>query len=107
MSKASIIPDQLALVLTAEWYNKIEAGKKKEEYRTFNMFWAKRLCKMKGDDIIDVKTFKTVKFSYGYGQRHMIFECKGIFIDTFEKVVPAECVKGETYFTIELGERIK
>jgi hypothetical protein len=105
--KASVkIDTQLHLVLEAKWYDKIERGEKPEEYRSFNDYWIKRLCILKGEEIIGVKDFATVKLHRGYTATHMIFVNDGIFIDTFENVVPAEVEKGSTVFTITLGEKL-
>lgn len=98
--------NELHLVVTGYWYDKIESGVKKEEYRTFAEYWIKRLCVLKGDEIIDVKTFDSVKIHRGYTSKHMIFANPEIFIDTFENEIPEGVEKGSTVFTITLPKLI-
>lgn len=59
------------LPLKKEWYNMIESGEKKEEYREIKPYWAKRIYG---------KEYTHVRFRYGYTKRTMIFEIKYITI---------------------------
>lgn len=85
----------LDLPLKACWYDMIERGEKKEEYREIKPFWQKRLmeCYQLGlcrhrrcIECIDTpwlcvnKHFDAIRFRYGYTKRTMLFECKGISI---------------------------
>lgn len=53
----------LNLVLKKRWFDMIESGFKKEEYRDIKPFWTKRL-KVKGSD--KFKSFTHVVFRNGY-----------------------------------------
>lgn len=55
----------LYLPLKSEWYNLIESGIKKEEYREIKPYWIKRLCISDSD----FKHYDKVKFSYGYTKK--------------------------------------
>lgn len=89
----------LYLPLRKEWYEMIERGEKREEYRTISPYWMERLLKCSrlpptadGRCINErcqgcppanrsrFKEFDTVCFSYGYTLRRMAFECKGITV---------------------------
>lgn len=106
----------------------IESGVKTEEYRDLSEYWISRLTRY-GDDgklngklyadflstspnvlklniecgIMKFAEFESVKFSYGYTQRTMTFECKGITIGkgNIEWGAPDNDV-----FIIKLGKRI-
>ena len=86
---------ELVLPLKAQWYNMIESGEKKEEYREIKPYWQKRL---------DGKEFDTVTFTYGYTKRRMTCKCNGIRKDTGNPKWGA--VSGVVYYVISLGERI-
>lgn len=98
----------LNLNLKKEWYDMIESGVKKEEYREIKPYWEQRLL-----DVADMNeyggvehTFRhydAVRFVYGYTKRNMTFEVKGITIGKgrYEWGAPDKDV-----FIIELGERI-
>lgn len=81
--------------LKKKWYEMIESGIKKEEYRSNNPYWRKRIldcydantdCKIYIQEGCNyckkpqIKKFDAVRFSYGYTKRTMAFECKGIEI---------------------------
>lgn len=61
----------LDLPLKKEWYNMIESGEKKEEYREIKPYWTKRLRN---------NGHTHVRFRYGYTKRTIIFEIKYITI---------------------------
>lgn len=118
----------LYLPLKKEWYEMIEAGIKKEEYREFNPFWQRRLlyCYPMFDMPTDdgqclhegisgcagctaamgprFRRFDAVCFSYGYTRRRMIFECKGI---TIGQGRPEWGAPDHETFIIKLGNRIQ
>ena len=120
----------LYLPLKKEWYEMIERGEKKEEYRLLKPYWEKRLLDYK--KLVDYyekhkkelvvkrllfphrplienpaaafsRGYDAVRFSYGYTNRTMTFECKGIEIGTGR---PEWGAPDEPVFIIKLGERI-
>lgn len=62
----------LHLSLKAKWYEMIERGEKREEYREIKPYWIKRLG-VEGR-LIGFKHYDAVKFSFGYTKRTMIFQ---------------------------------
>ena len=64
----------LRLNLKAVWYNLIESGEKKEEYREIKDYWTKRLTQEDGTFV----EYDTITFVYGYTKREMTFKCTGI-----------------------------
>lgn len=115
----------LHLTLKAQWYNMIESGEKKEEYREIKPYWANRLLVgYDGDSIggwasasptiiqeqinngfILIKCYDKVCFHFGYTNRTMTYEIKSISIGNGSIYWGAE--DGKQYFIISLGERIK
>ena len=98
----------LYLPLKKEWYNAIESGDKREEYREFTRYWISRLCQnVKFDGALCVEfvenDFDAVCFSYGYTKRRMLWECKGIEVGQGLKEWGAPDY--ET-FIIKLGKRL-
>ena len=112
----------LYLPLKKEWYEMIEAGIKKEEYREESPYWRRRLiecyaafnwCNMRGFDgrlcggcsvRPKFRRFDVVCFSYGYPKRRMTFECKGITIGHGRPEWGAPDYKT---FIIKLGDRLQ
>lgn len=111
----------LHLPLRKEWYEMIERGEKREEYRTISPYWMERLLKCSrfpptaDGRCLDeqcqgcspanrsrFKEFDTVCFSYGYTLRRMAFECKEITVGQGRSEWGAP--EHET-FIIRLGER--
>lgn len=86
------------LPLKAEWYDMIERGEKKEEYRLLSLHWLKRMCFNweSGDRYVDCKQrtlcheclkneylafpFDAVVFRYGYTKRVMVWSIDEICI---------------------------
>lgn len=115
----------LHLPLKAKWYEMIESGVKKEEYREIKPYWVKRLvpcthecsnghwseeyykcvlaCKAV-ERHINIPIYKAVKFSYGYTKRTITFELNRITIGKGKKEWGAP---NEDVFIIHLGKRIK
>lgn len=98
----------LYLPLKKEWYEMIERGDKREEYREFTRYWISRLCRnvvFDGATCVEFieKDFDAVCFSYGYTRRRMLWECKGIEVGRGCKNWGAP--DHET-FIIKLGNRL-
>lgn len=118
----------LHLTLKAQWYNMIEQGIKKEEYRDIKPYWAHHFVAIDGmkqtreywtmDEDLDfladatnrphtgygVIQYDAVCFHYGYTKRTMTFKIKDISIGTGKPEWGAE--EGKKYFVIKLGERL-
>lgn len=79
----------LELPLKKEWYNMIESGDKREEYRVIKPYWSKRLVGVDkplfsyryGYQHANVKGYTHVRFRYGYTKRTMLFEIDSITVD--------------------------
>ena len=115
----------LYLSLKEEWYNLIEKGIKKEEYRQIKPFWVKRIGmleaktkeieKIPQDELVSMMEKKMedgylnsyythVQFSFGYTKRTMLFEINdiGVGIGRGDWGGPVD----EKVFIIHLGKRI-
>jgi hypothetical protein len=88
--------DNLFLILKGQWYYMIDYGIKKEEYRTYNEYWLKRLLS---------REYKTVTFQLGYSLKNrMVFELQKIDLGTGN---PAWGGDQTETFIIKLGKRLK
>ena len=88
----------LKLVLKKEWYDMIDSGFKKEEYRVIKPYW---------DKILNGHTqHEIVRFYLGYSKNRpqMTFRIKSIEKGIGQEVWGAE--PGKEYYVIKLGERI-
>lgn len=100
----------LHLPLKKEWYEMIESGEKREEYRERSEYWKKRLIGTykthpKSPVSCDfLKRFDAVSFSYGYTKRRMLWECKGI---TVGRGRPEWGAPDYEVFILKLGKRIE
>ncbi len=112
----------LHLILKAQWYDMIESGEKKEEYREIKPYWEKRLLNYdairKNYREIAVRKlffgfdackeyprgYDEVCFHYGYTSRKMTFRIESIRFGTGKTEWGAE--EGKQYFVIKLGERV-
>ena len=111
-------PKTLHLVLKRKWWDMIERGEKKEEYRAFTEYWVKRILvlteqgQMKvhffrhldEEEIVEYKDFDAICFHKGYTNTTMTFENDGIEINYGREEWGAEPDK--LYFVIKLGKRI-
>ena len=88
----------LDLPLKKEWYNMIESGEKREEYREITPYWIKRLvdthslgrkmlsnmpnvaARLIGSGCVQLKPYTHVRFRYGYTKRTMLYEISDIII---------------------------
>lgn len=100
----------LHLPLKAKWYEMIESGVKTEEYRIQSDYWFKRLTHFLDDDfditkgdLVGIKHFDLVKFSYGYTRRTMTYEIESITIGKGKREWGAP---EENVFIIKLGKRL-
>ena len=111
----------LQLTLKKEWYQKIECGEKKEEYREIKPYWAKRFVSvwtyegrkkglfpeskdifMSGFDIERLQKYDAIIFLNGYGDvPTMVVEHKGLKVKQGNERWGAEAK--QFYFTHELG----
>jgi ASC-1-like (ASCH) protein len=64
----------LFLILKSEYYDQIESGTKRIEYRLFNEYWSKRLCN---------SNYNKVIFQKGYSKKYpqLKFEIEKIQIE--------------------------
>lgn len=117
----------LDLPLKAKWYEMIESGNKKEEYREIKKYWIGRLAKCGGRNSYEKtgfyckkaicfscitrgngfhpKEYTHVRFRFGYTKRTMLFELESITIgvgNTNWGAPDNECV-----FIFKLGKCIK
>ena len=99
----------ITLIITQEFFNQIISGEKKEEYRSLSEYYISRFCNFKGDEFIGMKDYKSIILAVGYSKtrKWAQIEVKGIFIDTFETIIPEGFKKGDECFTIELGRVLK
>ncbi len=87
----------VAANLAYKWYDEIEAGKKKIEYRDMTDYWERRLFRPMIDKNGDEGDCPAayIKFTRGYSNRHMVWTITRIEVD-----VP----NGQ--YRIHLGERV-
>jgi len=86
--------ETLDLILCHKWYDMIEAGIKREEYRRKSDYWNKRFKKY---------SYKYVRFHRGYTNRTMLFELKRIKMGFGNKEWGAP---DEEVYIIYLGELV-
>ena len=78
----------LDLPLKKEWYDMIESGEKREEYREIKPYWCKRFTGFDSAlfsyrysyEACNVKKYTHVRFRYGYTKRTMTYEIDEITI---------------------------
>jgi hypothetical protein len=82
--------ETLPLTINKKWFDQIEAGTKKEEYREVKNYWIKRLTNQNDDGSVNgnsfYKHFRFVRFQNGYSKnaRWMLVEFKGIEMKEIE-----------------------
>ena len=90
----------------------IDSGEKKEEYREIKPYWVKRfciriICRVEMCELPDIACFMlkydSVKFSYGYTSRTMMFKIKSIRRGVGN---PTWGAPEKEVFIIELGDRL-
>lgn len=107
----------LHLTLKKKWFDMIDSGEKKEEYRDLKSYWVVRLLTDfnwdAGKNPIKLnkgsycgKSFNCIQFANGYNNPKKInMECNGIEIGEGKPEWGAE--RGKKYFVIKLGNKIK
>lgn len=98
---------RLQLILKGEWYDLIDRGIKKEEYREIKEFWNNRF--INGKIKIGGELFKPsdifITFQLGYrNPKVMHFECSGLQTKTGRTEWGAE--PNKKYHVLKLGKRI-
>jgi hypothetical protein len=118
--------DTIILPIKKVWFDMIKAGVKKEEYRVIKMYYAKRffidgqdvleqgvLKRIDSEDIISdlpnygfvkKERFKKVEFRNGYGKSVPSITLELLDIVVATGVEEWGAVKGEFYFTLQLGK---
>ena len=103
----------LDLSLTYHWYDEIESGRKKEEYRQLKRFYYKRLLDFSSgvciDNLINAQNFAhydAVRFHRGQGGKTtMLFKIEDIRIGYGRPEWGAP--DNEKVFIIQLGDKIQ
>ena len=95
----------LDLPLKAKWYNMIESGIKKEEYREMKPYWYKRLCIPSPNEKLTFKHINYVRFRYGYTKNTMMFKIDSI--TTGKGNTGWGAPKDKNVFIIKFGGKIK
>lgn len=100
----------LDLPLKKKWFDMIESGEKREEYREIKPYWIKRLTFFKDGKLLfrynykychfhyirehnNVDGYTHVRFRYGYTNRTMLFKIDEITIDCGNPLWGAPCGK--------------
>jgi len=88
----------VAANLAYRWYDEIESGKKKVEYRDMTEYWERRLFRPVKDENGDEGDCPAafVKFTRGYTKRHMTWTVARIVVDA---------ANGQ--YCIHLGKRVE
>lgn len=105
-------PKVLHLTLKKKWFDMIDSGEKKEEYRDIKPHWIKRLTdSFTTDDnmysfLFQPKEFDTIEFRNGYAKdaKKLRFEFGILAIRKGRPEWGAE--PGKKYFVIKLGEKL-
>ncbi len=99
--------EHISTTLAHHWYDEIESGRKKVEFREGKPYWDRRL--------LDHEV-KTITFSRGYSSRRMTFEVKGIhrlavtmdelFAGKPIREIPLSEIRSDSTYAIHLGRRL-
>ncbi len=108
----------LDLPLKAKWFEMIESGIKKEEYRIIKPYWCRRFsacralcwmrdangeCRFRYGNRLNIRNYTHIRFRYAYTQRSMLFVFNGIQIG---KGKPEWGAPDKDVFILSIGERI-
>ena len=97
-SECAVLP----LVLKGVWYDMIDSGKKREEYRADIPHWSGRLERW----MARPERFHVVAFQRGYRKPSMWFRCTAL--STSDMCVNPEWGEpNESHYIIFLGERVE
>ena len=101
------------LVLKGKWYDMIESGEKKEEYRDYTPYWMKRLCGYTGIVMgparlsqrvrLPILEGTTVTFHRGYTNTTITFDVEYL---AWGHGLPQWGAPKERCFIIRLGKRL-
>ena len=96
--KGGVGKSTVAANLAYRWYDEIESGKKKVEYRDMTDYWERRLFRPVQDENGDEGDCPAafVKFTRGYTKRHMTWTVARIVVDA---------ANGQ--YCIHLGKRVE
>ncbi len=83
----------LDLVLTHHWYDKIDSGEKRHEYREIKRYWTKRLF---------ARPYSAVRFHRGYTSTTMCFDLVAI-----DETTEPNDLNVPRCYRLTLGERIQ
>lgn len=102
----------LPLVLKKRWYDMIDSGGKKEEYREYKDFWRKRIEKWQDAryDLIPLlqgQKVDVIAFSCGYKKPDMFFVCDRVLIRENTPIHPEWGEPSTRHFVLGLGEKIE
>lgn len=100
----------LHLVLKSKWYDMIDRGEKKEEYREIKPYWSKRLIEDLSEDFFPIlhevfyESYDRVCFHRGYTSTTMTFAVESIGQGKGKPEWGAPTDRN--VFIIKLGERL-
>lgn len=101
----------LRLVLKRRWFDMIESGEKRQEYRLFTDYWKRRIWNWEGRCRIKCLFYKVVEFRLGYAadSPRMAFIALWIFYRMRGRYAHPGWGEplGEDHFVIDLGERVE
>lgn len=95
----------LHLTLKKKWFDMIQTGVKKEEYREIKDYWRQRLeLPRQAMFVVRFKDFDCIRFRNGYGKNAPTFdiELKGVEYGTGKPEWGAE--NGVHYYVLSLGK---
>ena len=106
-SECAVLP----LVLKGKWYDMIESGEKREEYRDATSFWKKRIANVNNKAHTGCDKPIVVAFSRGYKKQDIFFVCNAILlVKTITRWRRRKIEWGEPetpHYVICLGERVE
>lgn len=94
----------LHLTLKKKWFDMIESGEKKEEYREIKDYWKSRLC-CGFPSLYSEIDFDVVSFRNGYTKDAPVINLKWEGMDVREGRPEWGAEVGKKYFVIKLGEK--
>lgn len=108
------------LVLVKKWFDLINSGEKKEEYRAYNEYWKNRILELEeerdGSNIafringgLVYPSDAILAFHHGYSKDRSSchFYCKGVRVCDYSGREEWGFIPGEKKFIIEIGDRVE